>query len=604
MAAIWNKKSRATWGSPPEDPNVVAGTMRSALSGATLGWRDEIENMAARRGLTGRHPQIPGLPVPPGAQNLNLTPEEVEAAAVPVEQKYAAEQALYEEQNPILSTGAEIAGGFATGGVGATKTAAMQGGKRVAALAAGGAGYGALAGAGYAEEGEKLEGAKRGGAIGLGLGLALPFAQEAVSRTVRRVLGKAPIDAADRKILKAIVDDDMTPQGLRDELLNMGPGATMADAGGYNLVKEVTAAKGVSGQAANKSEKFLIERARGEYKRIMTTFKKLLGPKGEYFKTVEQLEKTRKAAAGPLYEKAYRTNIQITPELEQIMKRPNVVSALKKSLTKAKNEGITLDPDIIDTRRLDYTKRALDDMIDRTRGDAQRVLIATKNQILDIIDPQNPAYKKARSVWSDSKQLQDAADAGANFMTGKGDMVAADIAKMTEAQKEFFRVGAIRAVKNWAGTTRYKNSVADRFDSPGVQERLAAVFPDENALKQFYKLVGKEQRFTQVKNKVLSGSQTAEKTQAIDDLAAGGSIIGQAAAGNTGNAMVNAMREGARRLGASPRMAQNIQQKALNPDMAKTMQALQSLEKPAYINPRYRRLTDAMLAPAAAQGVR
>jgi hypothetical protein len=580
--------------------------LSSALSGATLGWRDEIENMVARRGLTGRHPQIPGIPVPVGAESLNLTPEEVEAAAVPVEQKYAQEQARYEKAHPVLSTGAEIAGGFATGGVGAQKTAMLEGGKRLAAMAAGGGGYGALAGAGYAEEGEKTEGAMRGGTIGLGLGLALPFAQEAVSRAVRRALGKAPIDAADRKILKAIIDDDMTPQGLKDELLNMGQGATMADAGGYNLVKEVTAAKGLSGPAAHKSEQFLIDRARGEYKRIMSTFKKLMGPKGEYFKTVEKLEKTRKLTAKPLYEKAYRRQIEITPELQEIMKRPNVVSALKKSLTKAKNEGITLDPDIIDTRRLDYTKRALDDMIAASKpgSDAQRVLVSTKNKILSIIDPQNTDYAKARAVWSDSRSLQDAADAGSMFMNGKSDMVAADIAKMSEAEREFFRIGAIRAVKNWAGTTRFKNSVADRFDAPGVYERLQAVFPNKTALNQFYKLIGKEQRFTQVKNKVLAGSQTAEKLQAIDDLAAGGSIVGHAAAGNTGQALINALREGGRRMGASPRTSQNIQQKALNPDMQATVQALQSLQKPAYINPRYRQLTDAMLAPAAIQGSR
>ncbi len=342
---------------------------------------------------------------------------------------------------------------------------------------------------------------------------------------------------------------------------------------------------------------------KGEYSRIMHSAKKLLGSKGEYFKSIKNLEAERKVTAKPLYDEAYRTSIEITPELEKIFARPSVKTALKKAINKARNEGLEIAEDVIDTRRIDYTKRALDDMIDSSKGkDAKRVLIKTKNEILEIVDAQNPVYKQARNVWSDSKQLQDAVENGAKFLRGDSDMVAADIANLTEGQREFFRIGALRSIRNTIARTRDTNSISQKFENPAMRERLKAVFPDDESYNGFIKEVFKESRYAEVRNKVLRGSQTAEKLEAQIDFGRIPSIATDAAQGNIGRAGVG-LWQGAMDYikRPNPKVAERLMEKMTDPDLAATMEYLSTIEKSAQINPMYKKLIDSMAGAGAIQ---
>ena len=122
----------------------------------------------------------------------------------------------FSEANPKTAFGLELAGGATTGGVGASKVLAMkalQNAPKLAKFAGVGAGQGALAGSGYATEGERLKGAGIGAGLGAGLGVAIPKAIGALSRVA---LPQSNIGGAAKK--------------LTDEGITLTPGQRMGGA--------------------------------------------------------------------------------------------------------------------------------------------------------------------------------------------------------------------------------------------------------------------------------------------------------------------------------------------------------------------------------------
>lgn len=149
--------------------NMGAESLRSLAQGATFGFADELE-AAARAGgkQLSREMQQGGLAsqiLPEQQQPMSLsqqmmgglagTPQTTSTTATPSEYKQIRDeirgrQALFQKENPVLSTGLEIAGGLAVPIAGAAGAAGK--GATVAGNIARGAGYGALYGAGQAKE--------------------------------------------------------------------------------------------------------------------------------------------------------------------------------------------------------------------------------------------------------------------------------------------------------------------------------------------------------------------------------------------------------------------------------------------------------------------
>lgn len=98
-------------------------------------------------------------------------------------------------EHPVLSTALEVGGGLATGGALPSLTKRVMAGplaKRVGAAIVDGAGYGAISGAGNAEDGHRLEGAGKGALVGA---VAAPVIQHVAAPLVRgagRLVGIKP----------------------------------------------------------------------------------------------------------------------------------------------------------------------------------------------------------------------------------------------------------------------------------------------------------------------------------------------------------------------------------------------------------------------------
>lgn len=133
---------------------------------------------------------------------------------------YSAEKAFrenYVKENPKTALAAEIVGGTLTGGAGLAKGVATQGGKRLSAkVAAGiatGATQGGVAGAGFSDQGERLEGAAQGAVLGGTIGGALPAAGAAIGNRVQAFKNNSEIKKAASQVFARRAAGDFSDAG-------------------------------------------------------------------------------------------------------------------------------------------------------------------------------------------------------------------------------------------------------------------------------------------------------------------------------------------------------------------------------------------------------
>jgi hypothetical protein len=167
--------------------NYLRGLTQNIAQGTTLGFSDEITGVLVAAAAEVRDILTPG--------NDGQTFNEVRRDVQGLERE---SQKAFAEENPKTAFAAEIAGGVATGGVGAAKIAGakvFQGAKTVAgrvtqklsAQAASAAPIGAAFGAGVSEGGvgERIKGAAKGAAIAAVASPVLAGVAGTVSRGVK-----------------------------------------------------------------------------------------------------------------------------------------------------------------------------------------------------------------------------------------------------------------------------------------------------------------------------------------------------------------------------------------------------------------------------------
>jgi hypothetical protein len=119
-------------------------------------------------------------------------------------------------------------------------------------------------------------------------------------------------------------------------------------------------------------------------------------------------EQAREAAAGPLYQKAFSSagdaSVAADPvfvdRVTELMKKPAIRDALKSARTIAANEGMDLKNPAGTVQGMHYMKKALDDAIQASEGNAKRALMKAQEDLLGVIDDLSPDYKAARAAYA------------------------------------------------------------------------------------------------------------------------------------------------------------------------------------------------------------
>lgn len=539
--AEWWKGTPIPEGAKPKDmgwPEFLDNIGRKVASGAALGWADEFAAAAdaATQPVLGRGSD---------AQSFG----ERYDANLGKEQKRDKE---FDAEYPKTATTAEIGGNVA--GAMATIPRAMVTAATVPLQVLKGVGTGAalggVAGAGGADPGQRVEGAVRGAELGSAVGAAVPMAGAAVQKFGPRILDYVGLRNADKgavsQLFQAFERDGIPLEeaGRRYQAWQAAGAKpeALVDLGAENVRLLAETASNTPSASRTAAGKLVETRKAGASERVGEDVGRAISPDTNYAQTVDELMKSRKVAADPLYQKMRQAPTYWDPELEALMKRPSMKEAWSKAQRLAAEEGVDLpkvwalnaEGDLVRTSEArpdwaswDYIKRGLDEVIEGNRDkfgkmtDTGRTTTGTREQLLGILDKANPDYAAARAAYSGPSQSLDAMKLGRSILQEDADITAKSIKDLTQGDKEFFRSGVAKAIQDKVeNTVDGRDVVASFFNKLALRKKLEAAFDTPEQFTAFEEAMKREMNMASVNNQVSprGGSPTFRRGQGAEDM--------------------------------------------------------------------------------------
>jgi hypothetical protein len=452
------------------------------------------------------------------------------------EQNVAKERARNEQIPAAIAIPGEIAGAVGAT-VAAAPIAAVAGATRLGAAAsrlpqfakfgALGAAEGALAGSGNAVEGERLGGAATGAAIGAPVGAVAPSVVRGVSNLaggVRNAFSPQSNVAAD--LSRALVRDNDTPQALaqRAAALNAErPGvATLADAGGENVKGLVERVAQTPGAGRTQVVPALTARQQGQANRIAADLKSLTGTHKTAVQAIDETMRARKAAADPLYEKAYAVDVsQDQAAVDAFLNEIGtgwgraIINSKELKKTLQTEYGIK-DPSAAHLMPIiDAWKRTADDIIrDDPGSNKSRVLRGMLERVIPLVDNVNPDYAAARNAWAGPSKYLESVENGRAILSKNvsKEEYTARFKTLSAADQEAERIGAVSAIVSRMGGDPAKLADMTKYlRSQEVRGKIAAIMPDQAAADKWAKRLDFEVGTSELTGRSLGNSATARR---------------------------------------------------------------------------------------------
>jgi len=499
-----------------------------------------------------------------------------------------ARQKAFSQQYPMLSTGSEITGGLTSGlfsalklpgllaqipkvgrqieNVGTTlRNRAMQQGsgrRYVEGLLGTGGVAGGFGGYTYGEGETPSEVAKDIGVGGLtgmaGFGILHPFSQLAMSmyRNVAPVIADqfskalSPEDRLSRELNKRMLMDEQTPESLLQAGKIMGDEGTIVDipdAGNLQMLGRVFA--NLPGEAKKKALTTFNERANTMQSRVMKDLMDILGEKGSGVNVVEvrkELSEKLKDLS-PQYARILNDNeVDMTPELETILRTPRGQKLLKRAQIRAADElesPISVElkykevdgeeiAEFADRPTLRVFQYILEELNDDIKSNLVRKpniaasFVRTKKTLTDELD-KNTDFKKIRQQWASVESQDDAFELGNKFATGKkeeAEVLEDVLENMTEAEQRFFKLGVVNSLQRKL-TDKPRNKPVTPL-SVRDEQRIMAVFGNKDGAKLVNRY-NTERGFGDTRSAFYQQSQTVPLANETDEVAGSLSTLQQ-----------------------------------------------------------------------------
>ena len=571
-------------------------------------------------------------------------------------------RAVFNQNNPYLGTGLEIAGGLLTGAAGAGTTQAaipsrlqtVQNAARVGAVAGFGEGEGDIA--------NRVTSAGVGAALGGALGAAVPYGIQGASMALGRAgrvmgIGNSD-DVASQMLLKAFQDDGIPPDQIATRLAAwQQAGAkpeTLFDIGGENVRRLARTAAGRTGPGTERAVTFLQGRQADQMGRVLSDVETGLGQSADDFhRSLSALRTQRAATAAPKYEAAFT---RIVPTADEYARVAPFVDdrigqeALQKGLrvvelehlargepfnprmygvVRGENGNFIVAPDTVPNLRfMDAVKRGFDDIVegfrDSTTGRLQldqygRAVNEARAAYTGTLREMYPRYGGALDAYAGPSQLIDAANRGRNIFNMKDSEIASTAVSVrgSPTEAESFRLGAAQAIRDQIARAPDGSDAVKRiFGSPQKRELLRAAFPDQKAFDAFESSMKRESAmFTNAQFvSPRTGSQTQMRGEDAEGfgnfaadmagaLTAGAVLPGRSMSGALAQALSNAS---ARTSGVTPSVANALAGRMFTSDpnsVAKIGAALSRIEIDNALSQREARRLGALLLPGLAGGI-
>lgn len=472
----------------------------------------------------------------------------------------------FAQENPGTALTAELAGGLALPGLGATGAVARAPGilAKVARSTAIGAGYGAAGGFASGEGGfsNRVSKAGTGTLVGGGIGAAIPAGQrlagalfKGADRAATRVIDNeesARLYLADRLRAQGLDEAQIAAELQRGQQVRQFANGTadlpetIADMS--PATQRILRGIKVGGDADEIIEPFLAGRqtgvrdlsrgaeAGGQFGRINEQLRLSLGIAGDDLPVaMERLTGRRKAEADSLFAAARNNsqpfdlsttlqahNLRAMAVPDQTV-RNRLLQAVQMFTQSGKygRYGQNQFP-VNDIERFHNAKVALDDLIAGAKGNERRLLTMFKHDLMDQVfgsqmggkATRNAAYRNALDNYASQSSLIDAAERGQAFYRGKEKLTAKEWASMPEAEKKMFRAGwlhehTVRAGRKAQGPT---GDFSQFVRTPNIEKQLRFIMPPTAGTKgKFGMPGGNRAKLTELIGREQRISMTANK---------------------------------------------------------------------------------------------
>jgi len=403
---------------------------------------------------------------------------------------------------------------------------------------------------------EQASDAMYGGLLGAALpvvGKPLKFVAEKIGSAAKPIFSVLydnlmdPKGVAVKKLKKALKEDRIDINTLAQKLEELGPDATIADLS-MGLGIEAVNVRNLMRTLRLQDNDSLFEftrklgiRDQTAQFRLQDDVADMLGIpsiKGLDVNAAGKQIKAELAAQGPAYEEVMETTtIRMSDVIRRVLNKPAGQDALRNAKKNMDNEGIPgfneqmeLDGDILKMtetptlRTLDQVKRSLDEQINQlmggnitktNRAEARR-LIQIRKELVDELDKQSmvdgkSVYKEVRDNYAPGLEAQAALDKGKKAFGELTEDIAEELSGYGEAGKKAYRFGAARALLLKIDKRKGKNQAW----SPTLDEenQIKIIFGKD--ADRMLKSLKREGTYNETKNKVLAGSNTADKLQDI-----------------------------------------------------------------------------------------
>lgn len=474
-------------------------------------------------------------------------------------QELAQARKQFEAKHPNMGEYGWVAGLAAPAG--GISTAGRQG---LAALMGSGAKFGATTGAAYglgtpaADDSLMARGeqALTGAGVGATVGAAAPLVARGAGMLGQGIgsafrgatgLGVKPATEAENMLVRALGNDEVSALNLQD-LAQSGKPLTVMDVGGSNtqrLARRLTTQQGKAGEDITK---FLTGRAEDQSSRVLKDITDHLSSNTDVYGLADDLTKARSAASKPLWKQAMDNAVPATSDrLKQFEADPDVQAGMKAGLKLARREalaegekfvpeayGITgfdasgepIMSGIPKWRTWQAAKEGLDAKIESFRNEVTKQLpntkevnslVSLKNSLVRELDKLNPDYKVAREAWAGPSAMKSSMGMGEGFLRADPEEITKALAGMSEAEKEFYRIGAARAIQDRANAAADSADLSKRlFGNSRIRSQIETVFGKGTAEK-FGRAMTEEAAMAKTNRAVLGGSNTMNKLADFSD---------------------------------------------------------------------------------------
>jgi hypothetical protein len=316
------------------------------------------------------------------------------------------------------------------------------------------------------------------------------------------------------------------------EMANSGRVGMLADQG-ENLTKLGAYVGKQPGAGRRTAMEKLTERQIGTVDRITEAIQKDVARETNIYGVADDLHKARSKLSAPAYKTAYEKNFISSDLLDEIMTRPAIKKAMREAQIIAANEG--RDPmalgytfneagDVVyhaspSMETHDLIKRGLDAVIEPHRVNG---VINYKNpKVKGLVDlrtkyrkelvDKNPAYGVALRIYSGPSQSIEAMEMGFKYAKSSPEEITKKLNKMSPNDKEFYRIGVARAIKNTAESRGETTNIGKTLiGSRKKQNALRPIFRTKADFDRFEKALRDESRMHRTFAKTTEGSITAE----------------------------------------------------------------------------------------------